>query len=106
MQQIVQRSDFVLLEKVAKLHVAPDPEVASVLLLDGTHMRIIALVSEATVLIPGTVTWHIHCILLSHKWACVNNAPSAPCTYRMIKRCKRSLLANYWSTWPSVSELG
>ena len=78
MKQVVQGSNIVLLEVGTKLHITANLEVASVLLLNRTHVGIIALITELTILVSRSVPthpWRIFCHMNG-----VYNSLSAPST--------------------------
>lgn len=52
MNEIIQRLDPVLFQKRPQLHIAPYAEVSAVLLLDGSHSRIVSLVPQRPFLRP------------------------------------------------------
>jgi hypothetical protein len=58
MDEVVERGDIVLLEESPKFFIAAHAEVPVVLLLDSTHVGIVALVAQLAVLIARAVALH------------------------------------------------
>src|SRR3569623_700249 len=90
MDEIVERGDIVLLEKIPKFFIAAHTEVSIVLLLDSTHVSVIAFVAQLTVLVARSVavhSWSVGCHTFMYE-GCLKPSLLTPAHPPKLGRCE------------------
>lgn len=50
------------------MHIAPYSEILTVLLFNGTHMGVIALIAQLTIFVASTIALHARCVFFHTIW--------------------------------------